>query len=57
MTKDQDKAKERRRRNAERRQPADRRREPRVLVETGTPRPDRRDGPRRQDDGTEDGAA
>ena len=42
-----EKAQERRRRDADRRNPNDRRREPRVLVETGNTRPDRREGPRR----------
>ena len=48
MTKTEDeKAQERRKRNADRRNPNDRRREPRVLVETGSKRPDRREAARR----------
>ena len=42
---------ERRERN-DRREKDERRREPRVLVETGKKRPDRRSGPRRNNDGT-----
>lgn len=46
------KADERRKRLNDRRQPDDRRREVRILFETGQPRPDRREGPRRREDGS-----
>ena len=47
---EEEKEKQRQRRNDDRRTPSDRRREPRVLVETGSTRPDRREGPRRNKD-------
>ena len=50
---EEEKAAERRKRDDDRRKPSDRRREPRVLVETGSTRPDRREGPRRNKDDEE----